>query len=1110
MVHITTMSGALSSAITKLVSVSDRLLIGNSSMVEMQMRHILLSLSSSEVPLRSASSSSSSVAAADAAAASTGGRAVIRHVGEPQPLSMDGKTVALNWPVASGASTSCQMIQLRALVAVEGAPAGWSEWSAPLDATTVATGELKLRGAGLQRETSERYKLEVARHGALRRTLRVYSMTAAAPRPFRVANQSSLLLAYRQVGTAAWDLLGAHEARGYDWDDPAGSKRLEVRVHDPTDMWRGEGSSAIDKLTRPSTGLIPADNGAAAPKVMLTPRPANTPPLPGALLPPPVPPEDKVAPASYNSAACTIRYGSSAECERVGWLCWTDSHLTFATWHLSAISPVPAASDRASGAGASGVGGSDAGGSGSAGGGGPWLSIEQLPLQFSSVHTVTVVTMTHSSSESSSTADARSAADGHMLVITTAGPLSGGHELAASAAARQLHVYDLFDAAATAKRIDIVRRTARLKQQRNLSFDRGAPRALGRPELGGDDRSRGGQRLWLVTSSQGPLRVLTLSETEPAVQTRSGGGRAGLRFTQRDVARQQAEGTPSAVDLQPKMPPVDLGEPRPSVQCVIKVHHIGFSLIDSDPAEVLYLSLNQLTFRSHHALPESIDGEAEHSLSLELSRLQMDSGLPQTAFPVLLAPAHVEHRVRSALANSDVAPEEADSVACLKLSVERLRQWTHMYCCSKAAVQLQPFVLMLEQNTVARLVRFFMHLVPQLEDLAEAQEAAAKLNAVSSHPSNAAGSAEGPSGRTPHTGGGGGVGAGTGVGTGSGTGATEQAATEVVSGVRELFLQEVDLGAISLTVTVQMDRWCSPSTLQPYHPSDLFFAKQLQQLGATLMSVSDWQIELRPLRLSDAFETAGSLQERVTWHYAAPLLRVVYGLLAKIHLLEPLVALYSDLRTALKVLVDEPARGLQQGSPGAFANGLARGAKLVAGGVSMSAGAMILEYISWAATKLERGATQLSFNQDFVAGHGLAAQEHVMSTKRGYKVWRTQTPDLTNEEAGRFSDPTPTYQQVGKTLMTNGFVDGMHGLYLQPMEGYSGGGAQVNFARMPFVTSTLPAPTISAPQSPLLPTSSIPQPGSPQRPRPRRGGRGCAPACGRCWLCSQSHTGPGK
>ena len=58
--------------------------------------------------------------------------------------------------------------------------------------------------------------------------------------PYRIVNDSALLLAFKQQGSAHWDLLGAGEACDTALDLPQGMRALQLAARDPCAEWRVE------------------------------------------------------------------------------------------------------------------------------------------------------------------------------------------------------------------------------------------------------------------------------------------------------------------------------------------------------------------------------------------------------------------------------------------------------------------------------------------------------------------------------------------------------------------------------------------------------------------------------------------------------------------------------------------------------------------------------------------------------------------------------------------------------------------------------------------------------------------------------------------------------
>ena len=69
--------------------------------------------------------------------------------------------------------------------------------------------------------------------------------------PYRISNRSdALLVAFRQAGCAHWDLLGAGESCDYIWDDPLGTRALQVHASDTGGLYCATSAPDAYKLHR--------------------------------------------------------------------------------------------------------------------------------------------------------------------------------------------------------------------------------------------------------------------------------------------------------------------------------------------------------------------------------------------------------------------------------------------------------------------------------------------------------------------------------------------------------------------------------------------------------------------------------------------------------------------------------------------------------------------------------------------------------------------------------------------------------------------------------------------------------------------------------------------
>ena len=127
--------------------------------------------------------------------------------------------------------------------------------------------------------------------------------------PYRVCNESDLLIAFRQHGSSHWDLLGGGEACEYIWDDPRATHALQLHAADATGTAIANSVPAAYHLDR--VDLACAD-------LKLDPRHAD----PSCNF---VSPNDTM----LLSVACTLRYGVATSSRLDGWLCLTNAQLLF-------------------------------------------------------------------------------------------------------------------------------------------------------------------------------------------------------------------------------------------------------------------------------------------------------------------------------------------------------------------------------------------------------------------------------------------------------------------------------------------------------------------------------------------------------------------------------------------------------------------------------------------------------------------------------------------------------------------------------------------------------------------------------------------------------------
>ena len=217
--------------------------------------------------------------------------------------------------------------------------------------------------------------------------------------------------------------------------------------------------------------------------------------------------------------------------------------------------------------------------------------------------------------------------------------------------------------------------------------------------------------------------------------------------------------------------------------------------------------------------------DAEISLDLSVGHFQIDSTLVDTRFPVLLSPVHDPAAVAAAAAAA-AAAEGAEGAAgdgaeaeaaegVLRLVFTWNLRWTALVYVEEVSVLLQPLQLQLEQNVAARLMRLVHGALQAVEEATASLEAMVALetggrdgdddDAPAAAPAAAAAAAEG--------------------------GGEAAEAEEAEQAPLEIFLRELRLHPLSLTIDLQMEPMCAEPELQEFHPM-----RQLVGLAQQLVS----------------------------------------------------------------------------------------------------------------------------------------------------------------------------------------------------------------------------------------------------------------------------------
>ena len=402
---------------------------------------------------------------------------------------------------------------------------------------------------------------------------------------------------------------------------------------------------------------------------------------------------------------------------------------------------------------------------------------------------------------------------------------------------------------------------------------------------------------------------------------------------------------------------------------VIRLPWVGLAIVDEDPCEVLYLSLQKLEL-AH----ETSAAAQQRTLGVTLDHIQIDSPLRSTRFPVLLCALRTKtkeaRRSRRAAARGSAAAVDQQAVAdaleaqshnggnghgdgndgdaqepCLRLSLLQNLVSNDVVYIQRLYVELQPIAVQLEQNLAARLLRLASLLQEDAGGVADTvQHIFGSLHGLIDHSVH-------PSG-------------------GGADGAVESERP------MEIYIKELTLQPISLVITAQLDPLCADAELQEFHPANALPGGQ----AAHLLSLRDFQLSLGQLRLSDVFESPDSLGVICVWHYLkqlAPLLHSASSLITSLDLFGSYTVV-QEVSASLKPYLEMPLEQLMR-NPLAFTGGLALGAGAgVLGGVARA--------VSGVSGGVGSAFSALTFDAQYVHQRRVMMRREASTTRHGLSL----------------------------------------------------------------------------------------------------------------------------
>ncbi|GMF45722.1 unnamed protein product [Phytophthora fragariaefolia] len=192
----------------------------------------------------------------------------------------------------------------------------------------------------------------------------------------------------------------------------------------------------------------------------------------------------------------------------------------------------------------------------------------------------------------------------------------------------------------------------------------------------------------------------------------------------------------------------------------------------------------------------------------------------------------------------------------------------------------------------------------------------------------------------------------------------------------------------------------------------------LNAIGTSLTKIANAPFQLKALRIHNSFVQPDALATRLASHYQSEALRQAYVILGSVDVLgNPMIA-WKNLRSGFQDFISEPAHGLSQRSPQAFAFGVGRGSlSLVRASVY----------------------TFLDFNTRILTAFSLGLSEACLKLDdyTGYTATRHIFQGLVQGLSGVVVAPIHSFEVNGARGVLPGLVAGAFGVVLKPLLGFS-------------------------------------------------------------------------
>lgn len=192
----------------------------------------------------------------------------------------------------------------------------------------------------------------------------------------------------------------------------------------------------------------------------------------------------------------------------------------------------------------------------------------------------------------------------------------------------------------------------------------------------------------------------------------------------------------------------------------------------------------------------------------------------------------------------------------------------------------------------------------------------------------------------------------------------------------------------------------------------------LNAIGTSLTKIANAPFQLKAIHIHNSFVQPDALATRLASHYQSEALRQAYVILGSVDVLgNPMIA-WKNLRSGFQDFISEPAHGLSQRSPQAFAFGVGRGSlSLVRASVY----------------------TFLDFNTRILTAFSLGLSEACLKLDdyTGYPATRHIFQGLVQGVSGVVVAPIHSFEVNGARGVLPGLVAGAFGVVLKPLLGFS-------------------------------------------------------------------------